>query len=631
MALTEIGLLQDNLVDLYYCLTHHKNGRELPLRVVYQNRICHKYSITAIVNLFLSDEQPPEWVQNAIQFTLQDLFRKCVVEHSLVAYQKRVVNWIKCVNKRREVPHTKETLRPSYEAYLKKTFGESSACQLPLDHFDQAFDKKPLDGDQVDRLRVLVTATSQATRGFWTAVLTPPKEGFLEPVNQYLPSSILNNQTLYSALYRAQCIVDLEGRLKRKIPLGDLIRLSDSKRVQKWIRALNRKYEEIPFLDFQKALQEIVRIAKILGYQLTLDDLILHLHKLDCDILCEEDPVHMQWRENLKEGSIIQCNGKDLTLGKELGNKAVLDCNRVFELTGDLSQFVVIIALNRFLLPIRAHKMEKDQWGVQGAPIFQLDKKGRCLLMEKLPHAVVNYPWGDNVKLLKPEDHDKGLVLANHVFCFHQWGFIPKRICPEYLFFADNVLKSVHILEKEAFHYNNLERFCYDLGRHNVVITDFVMHVSKLIEHPVAKFYREAVEYVIINETTDLMQLKQPEGFKGPEYRFPAEQICKQASEILGNSYVIIRDLLRRKGAHNHKQDKDLLKRVKDRFLKYYRGSSTPGIIAGNLQERLIKSFVDNREEEFPILDPATQEYYRQSYERMMAYNHAISNKKITG
>ncbi|MBA3722649.1 MAG: hypothetical protein H0W88_09650 [Parachlamydiaceae bacterium] len=648
-----IGLLQGNLVEISSVLD--QKGALSDLQVVYKNRVFKKsYSagIIGFIDRFFGEPQSPQVVRNVLKYTFQDLFDQAVLQ-GYFAHHKHIADMLKQIDKAAKMPVNEEIRNGQKQRlrdYTHSAIGDNEKLKSDEEYnklnkyFEEECDKDLLTESKINEFRVLVTTCNQATREFWRNALNQKTRMNLAPIEEWLSNSkLIENKSLNKALRRAQCLTDLEGIVGQKIPIVELAKMcsqdgltkSETTVVEKWIAKINVNKDIITLKNFVGAIKEIVSVINIQGqYPVRFDDFMLKLDEMNCELLQMEDNDHMQWRESLKEGDSFYCNNQYLLLGKELGAEKVVDDKyRVFALQGNMENYVVKIARNRLQLKFDAARVEKLQWGIQSVqivknlgndpekPISGLDRKGICVVLEKLEKPLKDIVWTSNSAKLSKADEMKAHVIANLVYCMQQWKAVPDHLDFKSLMFDVNgVLKSIKILQKGPFNYNSLEEFCRLASLGCIHVLDYLMHVSKLVDHPIADFYRKAVLFTLQTGNNNLLMLPQPTKYRDLIYERHVEELCKQAQSIRQDTFKAVRDQLRRKGMHHFKNDSDLEQEVSSRLMKFYKDLSTPGHIPPTFQKLIIDSFLNENEGEI-TQNPTVLNYYKRAFERMMKFN----------
>lgn len=450
----------------------------------------------------------------------------------------------------------------------------------------------------------------------------------------------------------------MEGIIQQPIPVALFAKLDDPdqltveeiRTLRLWLQTLNECHKSISLKLLSVVLNDVMTVIHLQGSSsLTLQDLLCWLDKQGCDPLHREDPAHLHWRDGLESGDAVMCNGKELVLGNLLSaQKSIDDEFKVFEID-NYPDYVVKIANNRFRLLIEdmqgqnadAHWLIRPVEKVANLEaddtkpsVDGLDREGRCVVLEKLHSPVSDIEWTSDAAELTDEDEKCALVLANHFFCMQTWRANAENISHQHLMFDSNgVLKSTRLLKKGPPNYNEWEMHCAEAAKDNPHVLAFLMSVSKLSEHKVGLYYREAVEKTLkTGEKIDFLSLPLPMDHRLLEYDAHVKQLCSKALDLIESCLKHVKTVIAR--LHKDKKyskelEDDLRKKVADRLLHFYRASPAPGILAGDvLLEKVVESFSDPSWDDavLDIVDHSA--YYEEKHELMMRFNRAMLKNK---
>ena len=144
-----------------------------------------------------------------------------------------------------------------------------------------------------------------------------------------------------------------------------------------------------------------------------------------------------------------------------------------------------------------------------------LIKTGAVSSLRNCTSPLDSHEWTSENEKLNQKDEKIALVLANHLFCMTEWWANAQNLSLSHLMFDhEEVLKSVRLLKKGPPNYNEWEAFCAAAAKDNPCVLAFLMNVSKLSEHPVGIYYREAVGHVLDTGETDLLSRPLPSGHR---------------------------------------------------------------------------------------------------------------------
>jgi hypothetical protein len=651
MQIDDFSHLQSNLIEIYAALQARTAADSLPLEA--SSSLSIYFSDSLIGKIWriwnrvwsISFETSTEDVLKSILTTQFDQ----AVHFAYRARQRRIWNSIQQIN---QVWRMKGSARQRdcYIHYLVKEI-QNAHSVVNLSEEDE---KRPqlLTEQELKTQRHIIINFHQATAFFWSLFIKDKKENLLirQPLVHLIPASAtLHDPTFYKALKKEKYWVQMEGLMQQSIPIALLAKLSDPQKLTtketrclgQWVDRLNQCQSMISPRLFAYVLSEIIDIMRLQGSSLTLSDLLIWLDQQGCLSIHQQDPAHLDWREGLKPGDIIECNGEKLSLGHQLSpDKRIKDTFKIFELN-NYPHYVVKIAHNRFLLFLedKKAKHEQEHWGVRYVETIHhfvterqnlvegLDDQGRCVLLEKLSSPIDQHLWTSTKFELSPQDEKVALVLANHIFCMWQWKATAQQLSLAHLMWDKRgMLKSTRLLKKGPPNYQEWEDFCEKAAKKNVYVLSFLMHVSKLREHAIALYYREAVAYTLETGKTDLIGRPLPLEHRHEIYNQQIKKLCTQAQELTHNCLERVVAHLRRENRYSYKQEPELQKKVTERLLNFYWNFPTPGRFAPDLEDQVVLSLTQPSSKNGPLLDPLyAQAYYLKKYQQMMNNNQEIN------
>jgi hypothetical protein len=586
-------------------------------------------------------------VDHALQFILNSLFNQCVRQAYHVR-QQRMWNHMRQIDRIWKGQEMTQQ-RQRYAQFLAKELKGSieNDHSLYLAGFDQ-WRKEPLKEEEESEQHEAMKNFHYATECFWSLFFIKEddqRKNIRDVLKRFISSSALTDRPLFKALRKEKMWVQLEGELRQSVPVVLLAKLHDpsqltveeNQRLTEWVQSLNRCKQSISATLLTAVLTEVVRAIHLQGSSpITWQDIVCWLEQQGCLLLDEEDAAYMDKREKLQPGQMITCNGKKLRLGRQLSpQKEINDRNKVFELV-DYPNYVVKIAHNRFRLLIedRQAQSAKGHWGVrlvktianlekdnQAPAVHGLDKQGRCVVLEKLSTSFASHEWNSQSVKLSPEDEKPALVFANQLFCMKEWKLSVQNLSLSHLMWnREGVLTSTRILKMGPPNYNEWEKHCERATKGNVFVLSFLMHVSKLSEHPIALYYRKCVEETLKTGEINLMGIPLPLGHRQMDYEIRVKSLCEQARQLREEcpKYVIAQ--LRQQNKYSYEQESQVRREIGERLLAFYRVWPTPGRLPSHFQQEVIRSFM----EKIPLPKPIdAQGYYREKHELMMEYNKA--------
>jgi len=462
--------------------------------------------------------------------------------------------------------------------------------------------------------RHTIVSFQQATEDFWHIFISDRKEHIQlrAPLMAYVsPDAFLKNNRIWQAIQKECDWVHCEGTTQKTIPVNTLYKVMkyspllthEKKELQSWLDAINQA-ELLSVATFRHVLHDIVESSGIENMVVALQNLFCWLWQGGCLLLKREDREQMDWRDGLKKGDTITCNGLSLQIGCELGSEKekIHDRFKIFELS-DFPDYVVKIPNNRFCLFIEREKRKEKQYcgfrlvrhikKIQKkgcTPVSGFDEGGKLVILEKLQSVFHASPWKSTDFRLCEEDEKLAKILANHLLYLQQARIAPLPLSPNYLFISKKgTITSSRILIKNPANYNKWEKFCVVSSKGNRHVLEFLIRVSKLDRHPIANYYQTAVSSVLKEGKNYLLSLSLPNGHNCPNYDQRAEKLCEAAQKIREECYsrAVSYVRKRRKGYSEGQLLTDVGKRLCEEYLR----SPTPGILSTSLAEVAAKSF----------------------------------------
>lgn len=327
------------------------------------------------------EENHPTSLNDTLIETLTPLFNQAV-EQAYLARQKRIIHHLSLLNRA-----LKQTITPQWYRYKAFIAEELDLTQKDISStFRETFRNlidNGLNHQELASLQQTISHFHRATASFWKIPFSTGPETdnlslLIRSLSSTESSSYLTNAHLFHALKKERRWAKIECILEQPIPLLALVKLghakgleaSDKEALKNWVHALNQHGKALSPHLLACLLDEIVQIAKIQGTaNLTFATLVHALAKEGCLLLHVEDSHHLRWRESLKPGDFLTCNGKVLKLGRKISHpKEGPDTFLIFE-TPLNSRCVVKVANNRFrlLLDDQQKDDETAHWAIEAA------------------------------------------------------------------------------------------------------------------------------------------------------------------------------------------------------------------------------------------------------------------------
>jgi hypothetical protein len=670
----DLSNLQNNLIEIYAAL--HDQPRKDHLKLYATNDGSVFYQGTCMAKVLKEADKFWQWIQwshntttleTSLKKILNDSFNKSV-RYAYLCRQERIWHNLRQIDEIWKLslgPQDFANQRTRYANLLSQELeGSVEEGKRPdyLTQFDQRAEA-PLSAQKIKEHRLAIMNFHQATYFFWSIFIQDEElpdneknaeknEALRAPLTQYIQFSTLTDYMLFKALKNEGKWVQLEGVMQLPIPvtlfakLGDPqgLTVNENKRLNQWVEALNNCQKAISSMLFSSVLTEVMSVIKLQGSSsLTLPDLVDSLEKRGCLHIHQEDGAHVDWRDKLKKGDAIDCNGVHLILGELLSlssDDTSTDTFKIFAIQ-NYPDYVVKIAHNRFLLLLEDKRAsnEKDHWGVRlvetvtdlkdfenGTVVSGIDSMGRCTVLERLKSTFASYDWTSDGFKLTQEDEKPALVFANHIFCMSQWKATPLNLSLEHLMWDEKgVLKTTRLLKKGPSNYNDLEELCEKAVKGNFYVLWFLVKVSKLSEHPMAIYYRNAVENTLRTGEIDTIGRPLPLAHRQDIYTERVKELCQEAQQLRERCFSKVRAALRKKGQYSYLQEEQLKSEIADKLLEFYRALPTPGILSPTLESQTVASFSKNAEKD-SLLDPSVaKKYYQEKHKWIMDRNKAAA------
>lgn len=314
-------------------------------------------------------------------------------------------------------------------------------------------------------------------------------------------------------LHNLQGVIDLESLFHTQLPLKVLAKLSskealsdrETKELDRWIKKFNRSSEK-RIRPIHKALQAFV---KHLGDKADLLELELELILRGCQLFVHADPKHLAWRDSLKEGDALFCNGKKVILGSELGKKRGGKENRqvVFAVQGDDSK-VLVIGHNQAAVGLRWILSDRKGILFHLPDMYELDVTKGNALMERLEEPLKGYNWASDERALNPVDKNVIDPITNVIRWLVTHQRTPHNFASESLMYTkkdakgERLLKCLKVPLEAEFDYNAIEAFAFSVAGGNLEVWKYMMGASGMLpplrakskRSPFAEYFRDAFE-----------------------------------------------------------------------------------------------------------------------------------------
>lgn len=669
----EFNTLRSNLIEMKAALRNQQkvqneqdgavNQTTIPL-VMFSDPQRFYYNKPLLVRIWIwirswfyteNPEEAQHKLSQALLVTVHSLFDRCVI-HAYSQYQNTLKHYIHQAGKvYSDESDTVQSLRQErFKVYtgtiLNANQNDQGSVTLSI---EEEKNHPVLSKYQLGKIRARMATLYKVIFEVWTAFLKKysaslPGALNTELLKPYLKAEkadghFIHNKEAYRLFKRAIALINLESIFRKPIPiqifsklsnLDSRLSVSEERELKRLIELLNQNIErkstrrdKNPFKmeprQFRQALQEIAFILHMEGHKsMQVSEIVANLaYQMDvrgCKLVTLEDSKHLNWRCKLKPGDKVTCQGEEsitYILGNPINEERVDDHYIVFNLEG-YDDRVLRIGQNRLEPYVETSKFKQPtlHWGVKPVKILDVDMAGKCMILEKLyPLA----PWTSQSDQLNAKDKELALVLANHLYWMWGWRNTPRDLDGRFIGRNEvGELKSTHLLPKASINYDELEKWCLNLGQFtreasnqrnheenhqnkNWAVIKFIMHVSTLFHHPVAEFYRGAVFHAIQSGETDLIKRVLPEGYTDAHYQDRVGKLCQEALDLATQCYKKVKLERGKLEIHDHRQDKQLETSVREVLAHLYANSPSPGTLFPDLLESQVVDILVNK---FPKL-----------------------------
>ena len=315
-------------------------------------------------------------------------------------------------------------------------------------------------------------------------------------------------------------IFALDGILQHKFPFNVLLKLStaddllpeDDELLDRWLLAINERHHVLPVDVLHQAIFAAVHIFSKndqLDHTQRLEltsKIEWELFKKGCTLFDILDPYHTTWVKSLIPATICDFENKAI-IGKRIAFPALQKLGLFCFENQASSDEVLLFGKNAAHLGIWKVYADEISWAIPCVKIIEIDKLGLFVRIEKIKQPLSEITWKTRHGGVKKED----IVILDEISRLIAW-LSCQRITPcdlkieEVFFTKDDRLKVFAPLNQKKvslFDFNALEQFALLVAKAgkqspNLHIFRYIMQQSKLIEHPVAKFYRYIVEQTLL-------------------------------------------------------------------------------------------------------------------------------------
>jgi hypothetical protein len=253
------------------------------------------------------------------------------------------------------------------------------------------------------------------------------------------------------------------------------------------------------------------------------------------DVFTGEDEAHLNWRNGLKEGSVLLNGGREIVLGEELAPPLYEEegQSRVFAIQGDPAWEIVIyrseseaFRLNHYLADLHS--------GIPMAAISSPINFGEWLYRERLRQPITAFKWSR--KGVKGSDKEKMQTIIELIksLISHKYTPLPFDRPFDASFFQFNAqgeMRVTYPMVQDGRHYDIFEEMIVECSRGNMQVHDYLLRESGLKNTKRFKSYQTIVKAVL--KGGDLDKIANDNGkIRLPELIQRRRDLCNKILEI---------------------------------------------------------------------------------------------------
>lgn len=438
------------------------------------------------------------------------------------------------------------------------------------------------DESKLHKARRGIITWNRATAPFLDFTNSGGNEKLTQIFKTYSSMTYLQDQP---SLQKLQRVIDLEGYLHQPLPLKELGKLAKGKTLDKkeekciknWVEKLNKKTSVITIGILHRALEMLFDDPQeLLQLEIGLLDRHLKLFK-------ERDPDHIQWREGLKSGDILYCNGKEVQLGSQIGKKLYAEDNNViYTIEGNCNE-VVVIGINRAILRLKERIGKENGWGIRHANVLEIDREGKFALVERLQDPLVEQEWKGTKNFIHSEDRDTALPIAKAIKWMIEQDMTPKNFSAKHLMFnRDGVFKNAKICIPGEFDFIALEDVAIECARGNRTIYTYLMANSGLNTTRFYYFFESLAKRAVEGKKINVADIAAIKKISDPKIIDRGECFCGQVQRLKERCFQKIDEMGLSGDVEGIKSG------VCERILNIYNSHCTASVLWPTLEEEVM-------------------------------------------
>lgn len=392
---------------------------------------------------------------------------------------------------------------------------EIANIRQPLRQYQNYLKKKgngyDVNEEDLFQARKLITQWNTSTKPFLKLFENPATQQRFFQKTGISPAPLFYSTYNYD-LYSCQKIIDLEGltngplpvqvfkKIIKEIPLNAI----DQKELDRWIVKIEKNnIEPQPIHKALKYLAEVYSKANTTEIDKSLVRLELFLEDKGCTAFKKDDPKHLQWRQSLEKSKAISFNSSTLMLEHEIYPSIFgSDQTRAYTIENHPDQ-IALIAHNRIALPLRQRRMQINKHPDMDPVQFSgISSDGRVAIVERLK-PLNSIDWTCPGGTFNEEERTIIGSLTAFIQQMISRNYTPLHFSSHSLMLDKNMqLKFVKPMSKGDFDFTSIEDFISNCAAGNSFVFKELMTKSGLINHPIAKYYKDIVQNTLKGDTT---------------------------------------------------------------------------------------------------------------------------------
>lgn len=346
-------------------------------------------------------------------------------------------------------------------------------------------------------------------------------------------------------------------------------------KIEMWIEKVNALGNAIDVRLFYRALSTLM---KCINESDNLGILITALKKRGCKVLDEVDTRHVLKYHYLKKFD-------DIELEEVISSKD----SRYFICTIKNKEQIFITGSSQADL---ACLFLKDWWGISPPKVIECDPEYRWAILEKLKDPIINHKWISEKSSLSNEDRELAMKVCNHIYKHINDNTHPEGIQLKHLRVNSKgeLATTTRYSKGNGFHFMEWECLCDEWAGSNPWVFLYLMKVSQLDNHLIAKYFRDIVITTLKDQNSNCLKIIEiPKEIRKKDIYIYA----KALSTTVLSLFNICQGRLVGKNQQLNENIEDLKNQISTRMIFYYNESGAASIFPKNLVDKVIETFDD--------------------------------------